>query len=122
LDLRVARQDLLDQGRARARQADDEDRVRAFRAEALPLLEERARVDAVRALEAAGGLLGAVRNELEPEPVALGVVAEGVLVLGLVLQRLAERELEVAALLAVRPAGERRAHGRDVVRGEAEGL
>ena len=33
LDLRVARQDLLDQRRARARQADDEDRVGRGRAE-----------------------------------------------------------------------------------------
>ena len=118
----MAREDLLDQGGARARQAHDEDRGRARRAVTLPLLEELARVDAARAQQAARGLLGPIRHELEPDPVALGVVPERALVLGLVLERLAERELEVAALLAVDLAAQRGAHRRDLVGGEAEGL
>src|SRR6478672_5486073 len=44
-DLRMRCQDLLQQGRARARQSDDEDGRRIVRAPALPLFEELARAE-----------------------------------------------------------------------------
>src|SRR5579883_1361007 len=123
LDLRVACEDLLEQGRARPRQTHDENRITsrgppaASRLEELPGEEPATRLDELRIL------LRTVRMLLAPQRVAARIVAEGAFVRGAILESLAEREMQVQAILArqARPL-ERARHRLDVTVLEAKGL
>ena len=96
----VARQDLLDQRRAGARQADDEDRIGRLRS--------RGRARAAKNSRREHGVERRTWSVVSSasygtaswrSAVALGVVVEGLRVLRRVLERLAEREVEVEAVL-----------------------
>jgi hypothetical protein len=123
LDQRVAGQDLFDQGRAGARHAHDEDRVRRGRAETGTLMEEFRGIDFRGALQAGAGGVGRIRHPRQAQRVARAVMLEGGRVLVAVFQRLAQREVQVQAVLGVQVAAlQLRAHPGDVGIVEAEGL
>src|SRR6185369_5888735 len=98
LSLRVRCQNLLEQRRARARQADDEDRIRALVSPALPGCEElgctdpdllvRVLLDELRAITAFGTL----------ELITLPVVAERLAKVALIFERLTDGETQVIAI------------------------
>ena len=123
LDLAVAREDLLDQRRARARQADDEDRRVRLEALARVLLEELA-AEYRRDLFVAGLEPHGIVGHQRPLPLVAGVVElPGAVVVAGVLVRLAEGEAEMhvgarAQVLALHLLF----HGRDFRRLEAEDL
>ena len=123
LDQRVAREDLLDQGRAGAGHADDEDRIRRGDAVSGPRAEEFGRVDLRGPLQAGAGGVGRVRYPRQPQRVAAGIVREGPGVLAAVLERLAEREIQVQPVLVFEVrALQLRPHRGDVGIVETEGL
>ena len=95
LDLAVARQDLLDQRRARARQADDQDRVRCVATLSRMLLEQLAREHGCDLLVAQLHRDGIVEHRLALPLVAGVVVMPGAVVVALVLVRLGQREAEM---------------------------
>ena len=94
----MARKDLLDQGGPGARQADDEDRIRRLRAEALSLFEEFAGVDVLRPGGTGRIFPGAVRNQRQSQCIPLAIVLERFGILRRVLGRLAQGKLEVQAV------------------------
>src|SRR5208282_6101633 len=116
LDLRVTRENLLEQGRARARQADDEDRIARRRTRTSPSLEELPGKEMPAVLDEALILTRTVGMLLPMDGIALGIVTKRRLVHLLVLERLAERELEVQSIRGgeIGPR-ERAAHCRDVL-------
>ena len=122
-DLRMTGQDLFDQGRARARHADHEDRIARIATGAGTRGEElttagadRVQIARMRELRIVGHLLAAQR-------VAAGVVPERFLRHARVFQRLAQRELEMQARVVIQViALQLGAHRHDVGRVEAHGL
>src|ERR1043166_5549341 len=121
--LGVAGQHLLDQGRTRARQAHDEDGIGGLCAVAFALGEEFAGEHRLAARHQRGGRGRVMREAGAPQRVALGIVLEGLGMAALVLQRLAQREIEPdAILLAEISAPDLRAHALGIARSETEGL
>ena len=122
-DPRVAGQDLLDQRRARARQADDEDRIAPLAARPLELGEVFRREQRLAVLHVDARHLGVVAERRALERVAFLVALERGRVIGLVLQRLAEREADLdTALDRQVGGGEQRPHRLDLGVLEAEGF
>ena len=103
--------------------ADDEDGIRCIAAQARALREERRGVRAAQALHACAGVVGAVAQLRAAQGIAVAVVRERRRVVAGILQRLAQGEVQVQAVL-VRKIGARalRTHHRHVVVAEAEGL
>jgi hypothetical protein len=119
----MAGQDLLDQGRAGAGQAHDEDRVGARVAHARPLGEECRRIERLRPGDVGRHLAGVVVEPLATQRIALAVVLEGLLETSGVLEGLAEREVQVEAVLRAQVvARQRGAHRLDVRVAEADRL
>jgi len=111
----VARQELLEQCRAGTRQPDDEDRVPCRQARVRVRGEELPGEELRGAAHVVGVRRGAVGVEAAPQRIAGGVVGERFLVGRLVLERLAEGELEVQPVLVREiAAGERCAQGAGV--------
>ena len=122
-DAAVAGEDLLDQRRSRSRQTDDEDRVGGAIAPAAPRGEEVGRQDAGGGGDMIAVAVGIPAHLGAAAGVGAGVMIEGGGMVGRVLQRLAEREMQVEAVVVGQPLPrQRRAHRRDVVGSEAEGL
>ena len=94
----MRRQDLLDQRRARARHPDDEDWVGRFGA-ALARREGLCGECLNTALDGPTDLVRPVRLELQPQRVGRGIMREGLIRAPKVVQCLAEREVEVKAVL-----------------------
>ncbi len=117
--LGMAGQDLLHQGRARARQAEDEDGVRRRRPGPLPRGEEGLGVERLAAPHMGADRLGVVGDGRLAQGRARRVVGEGFGKAALVLQRLAEGIVQVHAVLGrqVR-ALKLAAHGLHVRRAE----
>src|SRR5215472_13861394 len=119
----MRREDLLNQRRTRARQADDEDRIRRRRAAAGVTGEELRRAHCLLQPRILLVRLGAVTAGIAAQRVATLVEAEGLRVLAGVLEGLAEREAQV---VAVDDGGEGGglggAHGGDLRLLEAVGL
>ena len=123
LDQGVARQDLLEQRRAGPRQADDEDWVGGLGAGTGALGEELARAHLHALLDVGGRGLRIVGMELQAQRVAACIVRERLLVQRPVLERLAERELEVQPRVAVEVrALEQRAQRRELRLAKTERL
>ena len=124
LHRRVAGQDLVDQGRARARQADDEDRVWRVEAPSGALGEEGLREHRLRAPDEVGGAVRVVGAARPLERVGFQVVGEGLRVPAGVLVRLGEGEEQVGAFARRRQVPPRgaRLDRRPLLGGEAVGL
>src|SRR5262249_49572755 len=123
LDERMARQDLLDERRAGARQADDENRIRRWAANARASCEEIASEHFLRAAHVLAQFGSFVANSAAAAIVALRVVLERRGIVARVLERLAHREVEVIAVLVDEiGARELSPHGGEIGIGEAEGL
>ncbi len=123
LDQRMARQDLFDQGRARAREADDEDGIGRIVAPGLAFGEEIGAEQFDRAPHAGAGVVGAIGKAGAAAGIAALIELEGFGMLARVFQGLAQGELELAVLLGIEVAAlQLLAHGGDVFRREAEGL
>src|SRR5579862_27226 len=121
--LGMAGQDLLDQRRARARHADDEDRIAGLASRAAPRREELRRERRARAAQVIAQRLRLIFHGFAAQRVGEAVLFEGFFVETFVLQRLAEREMEVEAVLVLDVASrDLLAHRGRVVRREAEGL
>ena len=116
-------EDLLQQGRAGTRQADDEDRVGPVAAETLPRRQEIWREQRFLQPDIAVDRLGAIADLALLQRIAALVTAEGLAVVAAILQRLAEREAEMIAVDR-RGLGPRllRLHAGDLVLGETIGL
>jgi hypothetical protein len=95
----VARQELFDQRRAGARQADDKDRVGGVEAGVRAAGEEVARKQRLRTPQVVARLLGVVDRGFATQLIAQAIVLEGRRVIVLIFQRLAEREVEMIAIL-----------------------
>ena len=95
----MAREDLLDQCRAGARQSDDEDRVLGLAAPAAACFDELCREDRARATHILGRRRRVVGSDRAADSIALGVMIEGSCELLRVLQCLAEREVQVQAVV-----------------------
>src|SRR5438477_6512022 len=118
----MRRQDLLDQGRSSARHPDDKDRIGGFAASPAVgeyLCGERGNA----AVDKAGDLVGGERLALEPQRIAPRVVRKRIIGAARVMHRLAEREIEVKAVLfgKVRSA-QRLLHGFEVILVEPDRL
>ncbi len=98
VDLAVRGEDLLEQGRAGARQAQDEDRVRRLAAGPCMACEQFGRAPLGLRLEFGGHLVGVIARLLALERVAAVVEAERLFVLAAVFVSLAQREGEVNAI------------------------
>src|SRR5205807_4238047 len=98
-DLRVARENLLDQRRASPRQSDDEDRVGRRRAVTGGARQELAGEERLGALDVLLDARRVVVRLRTAQRVALAVVPEGVGVASLVFERLGEREVQVVVIL-----------------------
>ncbi len=98
LDLAVRREDLLEQGRARARQADDEDRVRPRIAETGALREKFFCKQSLGARHRGRVLVRVIADQALADAVALRVMAEGRFPFAGVFQRLADRKVEMEAV------------------------
>src|SRR6266853_1679421 len=94
-DLRVTRQDLLDERGARAWQADDEDRIRVGSALVCTCGEELAREKRARTREMLTALGRVVMDLGAPQAVTLPVVLEGGAVVLLILETLTKCEMKV---------------------------
>ena len=119
----MAGQDLLDKRRTGARQTDDEDRVRC----GVPAVgtpgKEVAGVDLFRPRDPRAGIACTVGHGLQAQGIAGGVVHEGVGVVGAVFQGLAQREIKMETMFVGEVVTRQlRAHRRDLVVAEAEGL
>ena len=121
-DEAVAGENLLDQRRARSRQTDDEDRIGCRTAAARACRKEGRGEQGGLPPALIGGVVRIVAERRVVGAIALGIGGEGGLVLALVLQRLAQREVEMDALLVVGRPIARRPHRRNVFRRETEGL
>src|SRR3569833_3084496 len=95
----VARQNLVDESGARARQSDDEYGIRQLAAHVAPLGEEFPRVTLARAPYETEVLVRAVAHEAAAQPVALGIMLDRGFVLRLVLVGLAESKMQVKLVL-----------------------
>src|SRR6185312_14504468 len=112
-----------DKRRAGARQADDKDRIGGRGALAGGAREELGREHGAAAREVAADTLRVVDHARAPQGVAVTVMAERRLVLAAVLERLAQGEVKVKAVLGAQIAARQlRAHRADVGRREAKGL
>ena len=121
--LRMAGENLLEERGAGARQSDDEDRVRCGVAGTGPRRKELRRVQGARALHEAREAVGVVVHHRAPQCVAARIVLEGGGKDPLVLERLAEGELEVQAAVVFQVDARRlRLHRGDVLVAEAHGL
>src|SRR5256885_14122230 len=120
---RMTGEDLLEERGARARQPDNESRLGGLTAEACARGEELTRVQRLRTLYEPGSAVGIVNHRGAPQRVAAGVMREGCSGVSGILERLAERELELQAIVVpeVLPR-QLRLHGRDIAGAEAEGL
>src|SRR5262249_33673758 len=118
----VAREDLLEERRARARHAEDENGILVRRSPAAALGEKFTREDLARTFNPPAGALGIERLVGGAQAIAFRVVTEGVRVLPGVLERLAEREVHLLEVVATELAGrDLRTHRLHVARAEAEG-
>src|SRR6185369_3686891 len=123
LDLRVARQDLLEQRRARARQANDENRIGGTRTLPRARREELRREQRLHAPHLLGIPIRVVTDTLASQAVAFFVVLERLRELPGILERLAEREMKVKAILGRELAARQlRLHRLDIGRLELERL
>ena len=124
----MARENLFEQGRTGTRQTDDEDRIGRWVAAARAFGEELARVDLLRFCDPRAGVAGAVGHGLQAQGVAGSVMRKRIGVVRAIFERFAEREIEMEAMLRGKLIGgkivarELRAHRRDLVVAEAEGL
>src|SRR3990170_1569790 len=98
-------EDLLDQSRACARQAEDEDRIGRRVAPGAALGEEFGREHRDRGVDLRGNRIRVVAELLLAQRVAGGEVAEARLGLAAVAVSLAEREVEVQPVVAFGLAG-----------------
>ena len=98
-DCRVARQNLLQQRRAGARQADDENRIGRLCAKARALREEGMIEQRPGTAHQLAQLVGFIGHLGAAPPIALRVVFNRCGIVAGVLQRFAERELEKAPIL-----------------------
>ena len=96
--IRVSRDDLFGQGRARTRQADDEDRRLVVDAGIAELLEEFRRERLAQAAEIGCGFLGRVVEAVAMQRVGDIEIADRRLVFADILHRLAEGEAEMDAV------------------------
>src|SRR6185436_2736936 len=123
LHQRVRGQDLFDQRGAGTRQADYEDGIGRREPRRRPLREELPCEHPLRARYVARGLLGVVAHQLAAQRVAARVLIERRRVFAHVFERLAEREMEMEAVVVGEIfALDLRTHGGDVIGREAEGL
>src|SRR5262249_37718922 len=97
VNLSVAREDLLDQGSARARKADDEDGQRRGRALARQLRQKLGREYPAKPGEARGGGGLVIGEERAPQTIARKVVRECIVVSAKILIGLTERHVQEAA-------------------------
>ena len=119
----MARQDLFDQRRSGAWQADDEDRIRRSAAGTGALTEKLPAVGALAALHPRRIIVGTIRNHLAAQRVAAQVMLERLRVFVGILQRLADREFEMQAILRAEVAAlQLLAHRLQLIGVEAEGL
>src|SRR3984957_6895158 len=97
----MAGENLLDQRRARTRQAYDVNGTRFCVTCSLLLSEEIGGVKLTRALQSPFGFLGVVRHFLQPQRVAARVVAKRRREIASIFQCLAEREVKMHTVLVV---------------------
>src|SRR5439155_2707228 len=123
LHLRMRRQNLFEQRRSGAWQADDKNWIRSLAAPFGTLGKENWGVDRLGALQLCGDSVRIVADGGAMQLVTAGIVLERGFELPFVLQRLAQGELEMNAVGASRRAArELLLHRRPVGGGEAEGL
>ena len=114
--LRMAGEDLLDQGRAGTVQSDNEDRTVVGAAAALQPFEE-VRCDGRERFIDVLGDGDLVRIESRgPQRIADGIMAKALFVFPAVLECLAEREMDVQRVVLAGPAAERGLHPPEIAR------
>ena len=122
-DQGVTGEDLLEQRGSGPRKSDDEYRVRSRAAPARAGGKEISREQLLQAADEVGIIVGTVRVRPATQCIPRGIVRKGFLVGSGILQRLAEREFEMHAIVVCQIlASERRAHGARLLVGEAKGL
>ena len=95
----MARENLLEERRAGARQSDNEDGVGGGCAVAAAIVEELPGEERLAAADALGELVGKIADALFAQSIALRVLLERLGVSVRVLESLAEREMQVIAIL-----------------------